>query len=373
MTVLLYTFQTTDNRLIKPIVTSGKSGIKIVKSMNRREFLKLLSLSISAAALNQTITGCTNSAPPANQQLPAIEPTRPATQSNLGQRTPTLSTDTPSQLQSPSGSPDLVVARNGQPEELVRRAISALGGAQRFITQGAKVVIKPNICVAYHTYEYAATTNPWVVGALVKLCFEAGAKQVQVFDFPFGGTIDEAYTKSGIAEQVKLAGGEMVGMPRFKFVRTELPSGQDLREANIFDDVLKADVLIDVPIAKHHSLARLTMGMKNLMGVIADRPSIHRNMGQRLADLTSKVKPALTVIDAIRILVDNGPTGGNLADVKQLDTIIASPDIVAADSYGTTLFGLRPDDLSYIKAASAMGLGNSDLNAMRIEEINIGA
>ncbi len=79
------------------------------------------------------------------------------------------------------------------------------------------------------------------------------------------------------------------------------------------------------------------------------------------------------MVDAVRILVDNGPTGGNLADVKKLDTIIASPDIVAADSYGTTLFGMRPDDLSYIKAAAAMGLGNSDLKAMRIEEINVGA
>jgi uncharacterized protein (DUF362 family) len=369
MTIMLYTFLTADHRFFKSNAKTRESGIKKEKPMNRREFLKLFSLSISAIALNQTIMGCTNSTPPANQKLPAIEPTLQASQSDSGQPAPTSST----QVQTPSGSPDLVVTRNGQPEELVRRAISALGGMKRFVTQGAKVVIKPNICVAYHTYEYAATTNPWVVGALVKLCLEAGAKQVQVLDFPFGGTIDEAYSKSGIAEQVKLAGGDMVGMPRFKFVPTEIPSGQDLREANIFDDVLKADVLIDVPIAKHHSLARLTMGMKNLMGVVSDRPSIHHNMGQRLADLTSRVKPGLTVIDAVRILVANGPTGGNLADVKQLDTIIASPDIVAADSYGTTLFGLRPDDLSYIKAASAMGLGNSDLNAMRIEEINIGA
>jgi uncharacterized protein (DUF362 family) len=243
----------------------------------------------------------------------------------------------------------------------------------RFVKQGAKVVIKPNICVAYHTYEYAATTNPWVVGALVKLCLEAGAKQVQVLDYPFGGTVEEAYNKSGIADQVKLAGGEMVGMPRFKFVETEIPAGLNLKKTDIFDDVLKADVLINVPIAKHHSLAQLTMGMKNLLGVILDRPPMHFYMDQRLADLSSRLKPALTVIDAVRILVENGPTGGNLADVKQLDTVIASPDIVAADSYGTTLFGLHPEDLGYIEAAAAMGLGNSDLKGMRIEEINVGA
>lgn len=344
-----------------------------MKSMNRREFLKTLGLSISALALNQTLSGCTDRTSPINQQLPTIEPARQPTSSTTQQMGPVNSTNPSAPVQVPSDSPDLVVARNGEPEEMVRRAISALGGMQRFVSQGSKVIIKPNICVAYHTYEYAATTNPWVVGALVKLCLEVGANQVQVLDFPFGGTIDEAYSKSGIAEQVKLAGGEMVGMPRFKFVRTEIPLGKDLREADIFDDVLKADVLIDVPIAKHHSLAQLTMGMKNLLGVILDRAAIHRNMGQRLADLTSRIKPNLTVVDAVRILVDNGPTGGNLADVKKLDTIIASPDIVAADSYGTTLFGMRPDDLSYIKAAAAMGLGNSDLKAIRIEEINVGA
>ena len=113
--------------------------------------------------------------------------------------------------------------------------------------------------------------------------------------------------------------------------------------------------------------------MKNLMGIILDRSAIHHNMSQRLADLTSKIQPALTVIDAVRILVENGPTGGNLADVKQMNTIIASPDIVAADSYGTTLFGMQPDDLGYIKAATAMSLGISDLKSLRIEEINVGA
>jgi uncharacterized protein (DUF362 family) len=349
-----------------------------MRSINRREFLKALSLTIGALSINQTLSACSRATLPPNPQQPTPESKEPTTQPNSSQSTtapaePPTQLDQPTQTQASANAPDLVVARNGEPEELVRRAISALGGMNRFVAQGSNVVIKPNICVAYHSYEYAATTNPWVVGALVKLCIEAGARHVQVFDFPFGGTIEEAYSKSGIADQVKAAGAEMSGMPRFKFVKTDIPTGQDLRKADIFDDVLKADVLINVPIAKHHSLARLTLGMKNLMGIILDRPAIHHNMSQRLADLTSKLKPALTVIDAVRILVENGPTGGNLADVKQLNTIIASPDIVAADSYGTTLFGMQPDDLGYIKAATAMGLGNNDLKSLRIEEINVGA
>jgi uncharacterized protein (DUF362 family) len=131
-------------------------------------------------------------------------------------------------------------------------------------------------------------------------------------------------------------------------------------------------VVIDVPIAKHHGLARLTLGMKNLMGVIYDRPAMHRNLGQRLADLSSRVRPTLTVVDAVRMLMDHGPTGGSLEDVRQADTLIVSPDIVAADSYAATLFGLKPDDLAYVRAGAQLGLGRSDLNSLKIEEINVG-
>jgi uncharacterized protein (DUF362 family) len=243
---------------------------------------------------------------------------------------------------------------------------------QRFVQPGYNVVIKPNICVAYHTYEYAATTNPWVVAALVKMCFEAGARSVRVMDYPFGGTPEEAYLRSGIQQQVLAAGAQMEIMAPFKFVPTEIPEGRDLRSKDIYDEVLNADLVIDVPIAKHHNLARLTLGMKNLMGVITNRSAMHSNLGQRLADLTSRVRPGLTVVDAVRILVANGPTGGNLNDVSKLDTVIATPDIVAADSYAATLFGLQPMDLDYVRAATEMGLGRSDLANLRIEEIPVG-
>jgi uncharacterized protein (DUF362 family) len=254
---------------------------------------------------------------------------------------------------------------------MVRRALAAMGGMEQFVKAGDDVIVKPNICVAYHTYEYAATTNPWVVGALVKLALEAGARRVRVMDHPFGGSAEQAYVKSGIKEQVEAAGGRMEVMTRFKFVDVNIPDGRDLQRCRIYDDVLKADVVIDVPIAKHHNLARLTLAMKNLMGVIADRPAMHRNLGQRLADLASRVQPTLTVVDAVRMLMDHGPTGGNLDDVRQANTIIASPDIVAADSYAATLFGLQPAELSYVQAGGAMGLGQSNLDALKIEEINV--
>jgi uncharacterized protein (DUF362 family) len=143
----------------------------------------------------------------------------------------------------------------------------------------------------------------------------------------------------------------------------------DIKEWDIYEDILIADLLIDVPIAKDHGSTRLTLGMKNLMGVILDRGRLHNNLGQRIADITSRVRPGLTVVDAVRILTANGPTGGNLDDVKILDTLIASPDIVAADSYATSFFDLKPDDISYIKAAAAMGLGRKDVENLVIAEV----
>ena len=271
----------------------------------------------------------------------------------------------------PEPWPYLVVVRGPDPAEITRQAIAALGGMERFVTLGDDVIIKPNICVAYHTYEYAATTNPQVVGTLVTLCWEAGAGRVRVMDLPFGGEPPEAYRISGIEEAVLAAGGEMEIMSQMKYVRAQIPEGRDIKEWDVYEDVLNANVLINVPIAKHHSLARLTLGMKNLMGVILDRPAIHQNLGQRIADLTSLVRPTLTVVDAVRILVNNGPTGGNLNDVRKVDTVIASTDIVAADSYAATLFGLSGADIAYIKAGAEMGLGQMDLSAIEISEINL--
>jgi uncharacterized protein (DUF362 family) len=360
-----------------------------MKPISRREFLRTLALGAGGLAVaacspgSETVqpAGQAATEPGAGVPVPTPSSEESAAEATAADSTATQAVDDaenalaaePTQAAEPAqasaGVPHLAVARGPDPETLVRRAVEALGGMSVFVPKDAWVIIKPNICVAYHTYEYAATTNPWVVAGLVRLALEAGAGKVQVMDSPFGGTTEEAYTRSGIREQVEAAGGEMVGMSAFKFVRAEIPAGLDIREWDIYDDILNADVLIDVPIAKHHGLARLTLGMKNLMGTVRDRGGLHPNLGQRLADLTSRLRPALTVVDAVRILTANGPTGGNLDDVQQLDTVIASPDIVAADSYAATLFGKKPEDISYIQKAAEMGLGRRDLENLVIEEI----
>lgn len=343
--------------------------------LSRKDFLRLLAASVGSIG-SLYLTGCLDREKLISKSLLSEKiSSTPFEPGSTATHTPAASSSTPEIIGSPTPTqafPDLVVARKGDPEEMVRRSIEALGGMKRYVKSGDAVLIKPNICVAYHDYQYAATTNPWVVGALVKLALDAGAKKVNVLDYPFGGTAEQAYHVSGIQAEVNKAGGKMVVMTNLKYVNTDIPQGLDLKNTRIYDDVLNADVLINVPVAKHHQLARLTLAMKNLMGVIFDRPMMHANMGQRLADLSSRVRSHLVIIDAVRMLMANGPTGGNLNDVKKADTIIASGDIVAADSYAATLFGLKPDDLAYIKKGHKMGLGNKNLDQLKIEEINLG-
>jgi hypothetical protein len=157
-----------------------------------------------------------------------------------------------------------------------------------------------------------------------------------------------------------------------KYIKMDIPQGKSMTSTYIFPDIVETDVLINVPIAKNHSAAVLTLGAKNLMGIVKDRNMMHADLHQRIADLTSLVMPDLTVVDAVRILTAHGPTGGDLADVKQTDTIIASRDIVAADAYATTLFGMTGADIGYIKASADMGLGTMDLSSIDIQEINLG-
>jgi uncharacterized protein (DUF362 family) len=254
---------------------------------------------------------------------------------------------------------------------MVQAALNALGGIQRFVKSGDDVIIKPNISFTDYSFEYATFTNPEVVGALTALCVGAGAGRVRVMDLPVSQNCEEEYARSGIADAVVAAGGQMEVMSSGNFEETAIPEGWDITSWPVYRDVLDADVLINVPIAKDHTLGRLTLGMKNLMGVILDRGEFHFNLGQRLADLSSLVRPTLTIVDAVRILMDHGPTGGSLDDVKLANTVIASRDIVAADAYAATLFGLTGADVPAIVAGAEMGLGTMDLSSIQVEEINV--
>jgi uncharacterized protein (DUF362 family) len=360
--------------------------------LNRRKFIKGL-LATSAA---WGIAACgsrpspTAQAPTAAPPAPALEPT--ATSRAAAAPSTAVSAAAPTATQAaaatapatpapaaaaPSPVPEaayLAVARGAgaDPAELTRRAIAAVGGIERFVKPGADVIVKPNICTAYHGPEYATTTNPQVVAAIVSLCLGAGAKRVRVMDYPFGGSPQSAYAVSGIEDAVKAAGGQMEVMSSMRYREVAIPEGRALKKTKVYGDILDADTVIDVPIAKDHGSATLTLSMKNLMGVVQNRNGMHaQGLHQSIADLCTIVRPQLSVVDATRILLRNGPTGGNLADVKQTDTVIASADMVAADSYAATLFGMSGKDIDYIRLGSEMGLGQIDLGAIKVEEIAV--
>ena len=351
--------------------------------LTRRQFMdRMLALGLSSTsilALLEVAACAPKPATPAATSVPQVAPTLPPTEAPKPTLpAPTVTPAAGTAAASPTSVPPtptsapqayLSVVHGEDPAVLTQRAIKALGGMERFVQKGQSVLVKPNICVAYHGPEYAATTNPQVVAALVTMCREAGASSVTVMDHPFGGTADQAYKISQIGDAVKAAGGQMAVMGSAKFKDTPIPDGKDIKKWLIYQDALKFDVIIDVPIAKHHDLARLTLAGKNLMGLTENRGNLHPNLGERMVDLYTLFKPKLIVVDAYRMLMANGPTGGNLNDVKLAKTIIASHDIVAADAYATTLFGLPADAISYVKAGAARGIGTADLKGIKIEEI----
>jgi len=341
--------------------------------LDRRQFLKAMAAAGAGAILTACGVDTVTVLPETETALPSTATPRP-TATTQAQIATTAPTEEPASSPTPQPTPELAylaVARGADPAAITMAAIAAIGGIARFVKQGDDVIIKPNICTNYYSYEYGATTNPEVVATLVRMCLGAGAKRVRVMDHPFGGTSESAYGKSGIAEAVAAAGGEMEIMNRNKFKNAAIPEGRDIKEWTFYKPILDADVVIDVPIAKHHNLARLSLAGKNLLGVITNPGGIHANLGQRIADLVSVVRPTLTVVDAVRTLMRNGPTGGNLDDVRLTNTVIASHDIVAADAYAATLFDLTGSDIAYIKASADMGLGTLDLRSIKIEEIAV--
>ena len=270
----------------------------------------------------------------------------------------------------PAGGSLLSVAKGKDYGALVDRVMKPLGGMGAFVKEGARVVVKPNIGWD-RSPEQGANTHPDVVKAIVRQCLDAGAKRVLVFDNACND-IRRSYAKSGIkaaVESLDDSRAQCVYIDKKKFVPVKIANAKSLKEFEFYKDALESDCdcYINVPIAKHHCLAKLTLGLKNIMGIIGgNRGEIHKDMGPRIADLNLVVYPKLTIIDATRILLRNGPTGGNLADVKVLDTLVASADCVAADAYATTLFKMKPEELSSTVAAAELGLGEMDLSKVKI-------
>ena len=270
--------------------------------------------------------------------------------------------------QKKSGKSTIVEVKHGSPREMVQKAVEALGGIGRFVKKGDVVVVKPNIGWARRP-EQAANTNPEVVAEVVKLCNAAGASKVKVFDNTCNNA-KKCYKLSGIEEAAKAEGAQVRYIYEQKFKKIKIPNGIILKSWEFYSDVLKADVFINIPIIKHHSLAQITMGFKNIMGVIGgNRGEIHNNFDQKLIDLNTIIKPQLTILDGINVLMRNGPVGGNINDVEHKNTIIAGTDQVAVDALGASLFGIEANTLGYLQEAYKRGFGEIDLNNVIIKKV----
>lgn len=271
-----------------------------------------------------------------------------------------------SELFSDSAPPELSVVEGESPAAITREALEALGGMNRFISRGDKVLVKPNIGWD-RTPEMAACTNPEVVKALVEMAYEAGAREVIVMDH----TINQpkrCYIRSGIQDAARQAGAKVLFAEEQRLKKVAL-KGEWLKEWPVFQDFFEVDKIINVPVVKVHSLSRVTLGMKNWLGAIGgSRNQLHQKIDQAVVDLAAFFKPTLTVLDGYRILFRNGPQGGRISDTKLMKTAIAGTDPVAVDAYGATFFDLKPAELLFLKLAQDRGLGKFELEKVRIEK-----
>jgi uncharacterized protein (DUF362 family) len=259
------------------------------------------------------------------------------------------------------------VATGGNMAGRLGKLLKGCGGIERFVRKGSKVYLKPNIGWAREPQD-AADTNPDLVELLIRLCYKAGAKEVRIYE----NTCDNyvyCFQKSGIKDAAERAGAKLYAADSKQYYTSiKVPQGKALKNVDIVKYLQEADVFINVPIAKNHSAARYTLGMKNMMGVIFDRGYWHKSgLDQCIADFMTVIKPQLTIVDATRILMTGGPKGPG--QVKELNTLVAGTDFVAVDAYASTFFGSKGVDVPYIKLAGDMGLGTADLSKIKVEKV----
>jgi uncharacterized protein (DUF362 family) len=264
---------------------------------------------------------------------------------------------------------DLVAVKGGEADAMFDSAIAAMGGMEAFVKKGQKVLVKPNIGWDVSP-ERGGNTNPKLVARIVQHCMNAGAKEVYVFDHTCDNWT-KTYKNSGIEKAAKEAGAKVVsGESESYYHEVDIPKGKRLTKAKVHELLLGADVFINVPVLKHHSSSRVTIGLKNGMGVVWDRGYWHQNdLHQCIADFGTYRKPDLTIVDAYYMLKQNGPRGVSLSDVVTMKSQIVSADPVAADAAAAKIFGMNPKDIPHIAFAEQMGLGKTSLDAMNIKRI----
>ena len=268
----------------------------------------------------------------------------------------------------PAAVPRLVIARGEEPAANVSAALSRMGGMERFVSRGDVVLVKPNVGFS-RTPEMAATTNPDLVAEVIRACRAAGAAEVIVSDCP-GHNADMAFSRSRIRQKAEEAGARVVLPLDSHYLNATLP-GFGTRP--VLRPFIEVDKLINVPLVKHHARSKASIGMKNWFGVLGGyRGDLHDRLDDVIVALALLMRPTLTIVDATRVLLRNGPIGGNLNDVKRMDAVAVSLDPVAADTWGVEQLGAIPEEMGWLKKAEARRLGTMDYRSLSPIEIETG-
>ena len=311
--------------------------------MNRREFIKITACASLGSLL---LSGCRTQ----------------------GSQTQTTPRKTAAAEGAAPAITDLIVAEGNDPTATLSKGIDALGGIGKFVKQGDRVVLKPNFSVP-RLPEEACTTNPVLVASLVKMCLQAGAREVKVIDHPFTNPII-CLEKTGIKNAVTGAGGKIYTLNNGidKYFSEVQTNGPALSAIYFSKDVLEADVFINMPILKHHYITEVTMGLKNMMGLVWDRGIFHTcDINQCIAELSAVKKPSLTILDALRGITASGPYGPG--PIKEYNQLVFGTDPVAVDAYGAFLFGKKPIKIHYLRMAAEMGVGLIDWEKLNVKRV----
>ena len=247
----------------------------------------------------------------------------------------------------------------------VNKTIELLGGIGRFIGEGETVAIKPNVAFASSPM-LGATAHPDLVAEVVHLCYKAGAKHVIVTDNPINDPAS-CFTLSGIGKAASRAGAKVILTKDHMFRYVTLEGGNLIRNWPVFFGPFeKVDKLIGISPVKDHARAGASMSIKNWYGLLGGRRNIfHQDINTIIAELSMMVKPTLVILDGTEVMISNGPTGGSVSDLRRVNTLIASCDMVAADSYGCSLLDLKVSDLSYLSRAEKAGAGTIDYESLK--------
>jgi uncharacterized protein (DUF362 family) len=258
----------------------------------------------------------------------------------------------------------LAIVKGTDRKGSARRAVELLGGMERFVKKGEKVLLKPNVAFA-SSPSMGATTHPDIIEIITELCLQAGAEEVLVMDNPINDPA-ACFMLTGIKEAADKSGARVL-YPQKSYFQNYTLEGASLIRAwpLLYGPLREVNRVIGLAPVKSHHRSGASMTMKNWYGLLGGQRNLfHQDIHTIITELALMVKPTLVLLDGMEVMTSNGPTGGSRSDLSRKNTMIASTDQVAADTFGATLLGLAPEDLPHLAMAEKGGAGTTDYESL---------